>query len=117
MKRPSTLLAIALTLGVLVTSTGWFLTARPDDSSERVSCRFDAGVLVLGYTYGSDEVVTTSLEVRQDVVVVSVSRSDRGADSMSPLYRGEARYSSVEPGTPVMYPDGRRLECPDRSSA
>lgn len=115
MKKALILTVAALTLCLAVTSVGWFQATRTQPSSERLGCHFDSGILVLNYTYGSNEVVSTDFDIREGKVVVSVSRENGGGGSLSPLYLGEARYSSVEPGTPVTYPDGGRLACPLRS--
>jgi hypothetical protein len=104
----SVVLALCLSVAGVVWVSGWGRDAR----SERLNCAFERGTLVLGYTYGRNEVVSMRLDVRDDRVVVSATREGSDDGSMSPLFRAEARYSSVEPGVPVTYPDGRRLDCP-----
>lgn len=103
-----------LGVGLVVTSVGWYLSAHP--GGERFeSCHWDGDALVLGYTYGVGDTVSTMVHPDGDHVVAQL-RIDRADDTQIALaLTGEARYPVSSGPLPVEYPNGAELNCPDRS--
>jgi len=104
----------ALTVGLLVTSIGWYLSAHP--GGERFeSCHWEGTQVVLGYTYGPGDTVSTMVHPYSDHVVAQL-RVDR-ADGPQPAIAlaGEARYPISGGPMSVQYPNGAELNCPQRS--
>jgi hypothetical protein len=102
-----------LAVGLLVTSVGWYLSAHP--GGERFeSCHWEGADLVLGYTYGSGDTVSTMVHPDGDHVVAQlrVDRAD-GPATMQAL-TGQARYPVSGGPLPVQYPNGADLNCPTR---
>jgi hypothetical protein len=103
-----------LGVGLVVTSIGWYLSAHP--GGERFeSCHWEADVLVLGYSYGSGDTVSTMVHPEGDQVKAQL-RIDR-ADGPQPAIalEGEAHYPISGGPMPVTYANGDELNCPDRS--
>ena len=102
-----------LAVGLVVTSIGWYLSAHP--GGERfASCHWQGEDLVLGYTYGVGDKVSTMVSPQGDHVDAQLRidspRSDRSADALA----GEAHYRVSGGPLPVRYPNGSDLSCPAR---
>ncbi|HET8664231.1 MAG TPA: hypothetical protein VFM08_07950 [Nocardioides sp.] len=101
-----------LGVGLVVTSIGWYLSAHP--GGERFeSCHWEGEVLVLGYSYGSGDTVSTWVRPEGDQVRAQL-RIDRADDSQTSL-EGEARYPVSGGPLPVKYANGKELNCPART--
>jgi hypothetical protein len=103
-----------LGVGLVVTSIGWYLSAHP--GGERFeSCHWQGDVLVLGYTYGAGDTVSTMVHPGDGQVKTQlrIDRAD-GAQNAVAL-EGEARYPISGGPVPVKYANGNELNCPDRS--
>ena len=113
--RILTYVVIALLgVGLVVTSIGWYLSAHP--GGERFeSCHWEGESVVLGYSYGVGDTVSTMVHPAGDHVVAQL-RIDR-ADGAQPAMAltGEARYPVSGGPLPVEYPNGAELNCPTRS--
>jgi hypothetical protein len=103
-----------LGVGLVVTSIGWYLSAHP--GGERFeSCHWEADVLVLGYSYGSGDTVSTMVHPDGDHVKAQL-RIDRADDAQAAIaLEGEARYPISGGPVSVQYANGAELNCPDRS--
>jgi hypothetical protein len=102
---------VLLAVGLVVTSAGWYLSAHP--GGERFeSCHWDGEALVLGYTYGSGDTVSTMVHPDGDHVVAQLRVEEAGGDRSAIGLMGEARYPVDGGPLPVRYPDGAELSCP-----
>lgn len=99
------LLAVAL----VVTSIGWYLSAHPGGTRFE-SCHWEGDQLVLGYSYGTGDTVTTKVVPRADDVVAQFRVDEAGGDHTQVL-EGEARYHIAGGPRPVHYPNGAELGC------
>jgi hypothetical protein len=100
-----------LGVGLVVTSIGWYLSAHP--GGERFeSCRWQGNSVVLGYSYGVGDTVSTMVRPEGDHVVAQlrIDRATGGASTTA--LAGEARYPVHGGPFPVEYPNGKRLNCP-----
>ena len=104
-------LIAVLAVGLLVTSVGWYLSAHPG-GEQFESCHWEGSNLVLGYTYGSGDTVSTMVHPDGDHVVAQlrVERAE-GATTMQAL-TGQATYPVSGGPLPVEYPNGAELNCP-----
>jgi hypothetical protein len=102
-----------LAIGLLVTSVGWYLSAHP--GGERFeSCHWEGTTLVLGYTYGPGDTVSTMVHPSGDHVVAQL-RVDRAEGNQATVaLTGEASYPVSSGPLPVRYPNGADLNCPQR---
>jgi hypothetical protein len=102
-----------LGVGLVVTSIGWYLSAHP--GGERFeSCHWEGNDLVLGYSYGSGDTVSTMVHPVGDHVVAQL-RVDRADGTQAGVgLDGEARYPVSGGPIPVRYPNGADLNCPQR---
>ena len=104
-----------LTVGLLVTSVGWYRVASAGSDQHFDSCRFDGQTLVLSYSYGANQRVSPTVDTRGgDVVValhVEVGKGSTPAIGLS----GEARFAIFGEPTSVRYPDGEKLNCSSSS--
>ena len=99
-----------LAVGLVVTSIGWYLSAHP--GGERFeSCHWEGQDVVLGYSYGVGDKVSTMVNPQGDHVVVQLRVDSPGGSSQSALM-GEARYRVSSGPLPVQYPNGADLSCP-----
>jgi hypothetical protein len=102
-----------LVIGLLVTSVGWYLSAHP--GGERFeSCHWDGNDLVLGYTYGSGDTVSTMVHPSSDHVVAQLRVDEAGGAQPAIALTGEARYPISGGPRAVEYPNGAELNCPVR---
>jgi hypothetical protein len=106
-----------LVLGVVVaviagTGAVAFASAQePDESTGTFErCYFEGDQLVLTFTHGSNEKVTTSADLRADSVVVTLRREAGEGVSNMVAYAGEAKYR-VGAARTVIYPNGTALDC------
>jgi hypothetical protein len=102
-----------LAVGLVVTSIGWYLSAHPGGTRFE-SCHWDGDVLVLGYTYGTGDRVSTSVEPRDSDVVAQFRNREAGGNHTTQVLDGEARYKVSGGPRPVHYPNGATLNCPTR---
>ena len=106
-----------LTVGLLVTSVGWYRVASAGSDQQFDSCSFDGQTLVLSYFYGANERVSPSVDTRGGDVVVAL-HVEAGTGSTPDIgLTGEARFAIFGEPTTVRYPDGEKLDCPPKSSA
>ena len=100
-----------LTVGLVVTSIGWYLSTRTGGERRFDSCRLDGDLLTLSYSYGANEMVSPSIDTRGRDVVVAL-RTHVG-DGLSPAIRltGHARFTVFSGPRTVRYPDGDQLNC------
>jgi hypothetical protein len=103
-----------LGVGLVVTSVGWYLSAHP--GGERFeSCHWEGDALVLGYTYGVGDTVSTMVHPEGDHVVAPLRIERAEGTQIALALTGEARYPVSRGPLPVEYPNGAELNCPDRS--
>ncbi|HET9840949.1 MAG TPA: hypothetical protein VFQ01_02995 [Nocardioides sp.] len=102
-----------LVVGLVVTSIGWYLSAHP--GGERFeSCHWEGSRVVLGYTYGPGDTVSTMVRPDGDHVVAQL-RVDRAKGAQRAIaLTGEARYPISGGPMSVRYPNGAELNCPAR---
>src|SRR5205823_1929526 len=104
-----------LDVGLRVTSIGWDLSAHP--GGERFeSCHWEGSHLVLGYTYGSGDTVSTMVHPAGDHVVAQLQIDRAGGPTTLQALTGQATYSVSVGPLPVEYPSGSELKCPTRAS-
>ena len=102
-----------LGVGLVVTSIGWYLSAHP--GGERFeSCHWEGNVMVLGYTYGSGDTVSTMVHPDGDHVKAQLRIDEPGGTRTAEALTGEARYPIAGGPLPVQYANGKELNCPDR---
>jgi hypothetical protein len=99
------LLAVAL----VVTSIGWYLSAHPGGTRFE-ACHWEGDELVLSYSYGTGDTVTTRVEPRTGDVVAQF-RVDEASGDQNQTLVGEARYHISGGPRPVHYPNGAELGC------
>ena len=97
-----------LTVGLLVTSVGWYRVASAGSDQHFDSCRFDGQTLVLSYSYGANQRVSPTVVV---ALHVEVGKGSTPAIGLS----GEARFAIFGEPTSVRYPDGEKLNCSSSS--
>ena len=100
-----------LAVGLVVTSVGWYLSTRAGGERRFDSCRLDGELLTLEYSYGTNEMVSPSIDTRGPDVVVAL-RTHVG-DGLTPAIRltGRARFTVFSGPRAVRYPDGDQLDC------
>lgn len=102
-----------LAVGLVVTSIGWYLSAHP--GGERFeSCHWEGNELVLGFSYGSGDTVSTMVHPAGDHVVAQLRIDEAGDNHADVALMGEARYPISDGPSPVEYPNGKTLNCPTR---
>ncbi len=102
-----------LGVGLVVTSVGWYLSAHP--GGERFeSCHWEGSTLVLGYSYGSGDTVSTMVHPDGDHVKAQLRIDEPGGNRIAQALMGEARYPISGGPLPVQYANGKQLNCPDR---
>jgi hypothetical protein len=100
-----------LVVGLIVTSIGWYLSAHP--GGERFeSCHWEGKTLVLGYSYGVGDTVSTMVRPEGDHVVAQLRIDKGGGDRVTIGLTGEAHYPVSAGPLPVEYPNGAELNCP-----
>jgi hypothetical protein len=101
-----------LGVALVVTSAGWYLSAHPGGVRFE-SCHWDGENLVLGYTYGSGDTVSTMVHPDDDHVVAQLRVDEPGGDPRATGLMGEARYPIDGGPLPVRYPNGAEVNCPE----
>jgi hypothetical protein len=102
-----------LGVALVVTSIGWYLSAHP--GGERFeSCRWDGSTLVLGYSYGSGDTVSTMVHPDGDHVKAQLRIDEAGGTGSAESLMGEARYPISGGPLPVQYANGAQLNCATR---
>lgn len=100
--------------GLVVAGIGWYLSAHP--GGERFeSCHWEGSTLVLGYSYGSGDTVSTMVRPDGDHVKAQLRIDEPGGDRTAQTLMGEARYPVSGGPLPVQYANGAELNCPSRS--
>ena len=100
-----------LAVGLVVTSIGWYLSAHPGGVRFE-SCHWEGSKLVLGYTYGSGDTVSTMVHPVGDHVEAQLRvREGTGSDTQQVL-SGQAAYPIAGGPVTVKYPNGAQLNCP-----
>src|SRR5262249_19596331 len=102
-----------LGVGLVVTSIGWYLSAHPG-GEQFESCHWEADTLVLGYSYGPGDTVSTMVHPSGDHVVAQLRIDEAGGTRPAVALMGEARYPVSGGPLPVQYPDGKAVNCPTR---
>ena len=100
-----------LAVGLLVTSVGWYLAAHPGGTRFE-SCHWQGDQLVLGYTYGTGDTVSTMVHPAGDHVVAQLRVDEGGGNHTLQVLTGQARYPISGGPLPVKYPNGAELNCP-----
>jgi hypothetical protein len=113
MRILSYVVGAVLVVALVVTSVGWYLSAHPG-GSRFASCEWHGNELVLGYTYGTGDTVTTKVEPTSDDVVAQFRVDEAGGTSTAVALNGQARYNIAGGPRPVHYPNGAELNCPSR---
>ena len=102
-----------LGVGLVVTSIGWYLSAHP--GGERFeSCHWEGNVLVLGYSYGSGDTVSTMVHPDGDHVKAQLRIDEPGGNRTTEALMGTAQYPISGGPLPVEYANGKQVNCPDR---
>jgi len=104
---------VVLVIALGVTSIGWYLSAHPGGVRFE-SCHWDGTDLVLGYTYGSGDTVSTMVHPSGDHVVAQLRVDEGGGNHTTQVLTGQARYPISGGPLPVQYPNGAELNCPTR---
>ena len=100
-----------LAVGLVVTSIGWYLSAHP--GGERFeSCHWEGSHLVLAYTYGVGDAVSTMVHPVGDHVEAQLRIHEAGGNHIALSLGGEATYPVSGGPLPVKYPNGAELNCP-----
>jgi hypothetical protein len=99
-----------LAVGLVVTGIGWYLSAHPGGVRFE-SCRWDGSKLVLGYTYGAGDTVSTMVHPEGDHVVAQLRVHEAGGSHTQQVLTGEATYPISGGPVPVEYPNGAKLNC------
>ena len=102
-----------LVLALGVTSIGWYLSAHPGGVRFE-SCHWQGDNLVLGFTYGPGDTVSTMVHPDGDHVVAQLRVDEAGGARPAIALTGEARYPISGGPLPVEYPNGAELNCPTR---
>ena len=105
----------ALTVGLLVTSVGWYRVASTGSEQHFDSCSFGGQTLVLSYFYGANERVSPTVDTRGNDVVVALHVDAGKGPTPSIALPGEARFAIFGEPTIVRYPDGKKLDCAPKS--
>jgi hypothetical protein len=99
-----------LVVALGVTSIGWYFAEHPG-GTQFASCRWDGDRLVLGFTYGPGDTVSTMVRPEGDHVVAQFRVDEaEGAGTMQAL-TGEATYPVAGGPLPVEYPNGAKMNC------
>jgi hypothetical protein len=102
-----------LGVALVVTSIGWYFSAHP--GGERFeSCHWEGKELVLGYTYGVGDTVSTMVRPDGDHVVAQLRIDSSDDDGPAAALEGGARYPVFGGPLPVRYPNGADMNCPQR---
>jgi len=104
---------VVLGIALAATSIGWYLSAHPG-GVQFESCHWEGDALVLGYTYGSGDTVSTMVRPEDDHVVAQLRVDEPDGPRPAIALTGEARYPVSGGPLPVRYPDGNELNCPVR---
>jgi hypothetical protein len=98
-----------LVVALVVTSIGWYLSAHPGGVRFE-SCHWEGSQLVLGYTYGSGDTVSTMVHPAGDHVVAQLQVHEGGGTQQ--VLDGAATYPISGGPLTVRYPNGAELNCP-----
>jgi hypothetical protein len=94
-----------LVVALAVTSIGWYLSAHPGGVRFE-SCHWDGSKLVLGYTYGAGDTVSTMVHPESDHVEAQLQVHESGGAHTLQVLTGEATYPISGGPIPVEYPNG-----------
>jgi hypothetical protein len=101
---------LVLVLALGATSIGWYLAAHPG-GTRFASCQWQGDQLVLRYSYGTGDQVTTMVSPKSDHVVAQLRVQEKGGDASAPL-TGQTQITVPGGPQPVEYPNGADLNCP-----
>jgi hypothetical protein len=102
-----------LAIGLAVAGIGWYLSAHPGGVRFE-SCHWDGSKLVLGYTYGAGDTVSTMVHPESGHVVAQLQVHEASGNHTQQALTGEATYPISGGPMPVKYPSGAELNCPTR---
>jgi hypothetical protein len=102
-----------LGVALVVTSIGWYLSSHPGGVRFE-ACHWEGENLVLGYTYGSGDTVSSMVHPSGDHVVAQLRVDEADGTSTSQALTGEATYPISGGPVAVKYPNGAELNCPRR---
>ncbi|MGC4111763.1 MAG: hypothetical protein QM747_15365 [Nocardioides sp.] len=100
-----------LVVALAVTSIGWYLSAHPGGVRFE-SCHWEGSTLVLGYTYGAGDRVSTMVHPQTDHVEAQLQVHEAGGNRTQQVLTGEASYPISGGPMTVKYPNGAELNCP-----
>jgi hypothetical protein len=100
-----------LLVALAVTSIGWYLSAHPGGVRFE-SCHWDGSRLVLGYTYGPGDTVSTMVRPVGDHVEAQLQVHEADGSHTQQVLTGEATYPVARGPVTVKYPNGAELNCP-----
>ena len=100
-----------LAVGLMVTSIGWYLSAHPGGVRFE-SCHWEGSKVVLGYTYGSGDTVSTMVHPSGDHVVAQLRVDEAGGNHTLQVLTGQATYPVSGGPLPVRYPNGEGSQLP-----
>jgi hypothetical protein len=103
----------ALGVGLVVTSVGWYLSAHPGGTRFE-SCQWNGDQLVLSYSYGTGDKVSTMVNPRTDDVVAQFRVQEASGSRSGPTLVGETKVAVAGGPRPVHYPNGAELSCATR---
>ena len=105
---------VGLILSTMTSATGWYMTAHPRGNHHFDSCSVDPdGTLILRYTYGVGDKVTTSVAPNDQAIVVSLNLDTASGAHPAIALHGEARFDTFGGlhGRRVKDADGTILAC------
>lgn len=84
-----------LALSSMISATGWYMAAHPRGNHHFDSCSVDVnGTLVLHYTYGAGDTVTTSVAPNDRAIVVSLHLDTAPGPHPAIALHGETRFDT-----------------------
>lgn len=102
-----------LVAALAVTSIGWYLSAHPGGVRFE-ACHWEGSTLVLGYTYGAGDTVSTMVHPENGHVEAQLQVHEPSGNRSQQTLTGEARYPISGGPLPVKYPNGAQLNCSTR---
>jgi hypothetical protein len=111
MRAVRLLLPALLTVGILITSVGWYRSAHTSSVQHFDACSFHGTTLVLSYSYGANQMVSPQVDTRGRDVIVALDTKVGDRPTPAIQLSGQARFSILAGPQTVKYPDGERLDC------
>lgn len=117
MRRPGKWVGLGFLVATTITSAaGWYTATHASSGQHFESCRVQAdGTVILGYTYGVGDKVTTSVQSTPSGIIVSLQRDRASGTQPAVLLYGELRFDSSGGlrGRLLRHSDGTVLPCSD----